>query len=62
MPIPATASEVAKKDFAGAETFAIMRLPAQMAELVDALVPGPGGARGGGWSPLLGPSCKREAG
>ena len=42
--------------FPDPETFAIMRVPAQMAELVDALVSGTSAARRGGSSPLLGTS------
>ncbi len=50
------APDDAKKTFAEVKAFAIMRLPAQMAELVDALVSGTSAARRGGSSPLLGTS------
>ena len=50
------APDGAKKTFAEVKAFAIMRLPAQMAELVDALVSGTSAARRGGSSPLLGTS------
>ncbi|HND58148.1 MAG TPA: hypothetical protein PK834_06515, partial [Thauera aminoaromatica] len=42
------APDDAKKTFAEVKAFAIMRLPAQMAELVDALVSGTSAARRGG--------------